>query len=172
MQAFTNTESDSDLFNEGEISTLTCALNSPRRTPGPSVNPIAIALPITSVIILVLLIISLAVGITFHHRNKPSTRSQKVEAHEMVATNPDLSFTARYLRADQLRQSQIFSDNNESVNQRASYIAGSYVISCIPCEENNACGEGEYCDPANCEEDLKRQLRNLELKEVFVENIG
>ena len=89
----------------------------------------------------------------------------------MVAANPDSTFATRYLQTDQLRQSQNFSEST-SVNQRASYIAGSYVINCIPCEENNACGEGQFCDPETCERGLKMQLKNLELREVFIENIG
>ena len=167
---FTNTESSSDLSNEGDISALTmsCAINSLQRTP--SFNTTAIVLPIIFGIILALLIVSLAVGIIFRHRNKMRSTSQKVEAQAMVVINPDPTFTARYLRTDQLRQSQ--TSDNQSINQRASYIAGSYVINCIPCEDNNECGEGQYCDPANCEEDLKKQLKNLELKEVFIENIG
>lgn len=146
-----------------------CAVNSPRRTA--RIHSTAIVLPIIFGITLVLLIIPLTVGIAFHHRKKKSSRPQKVEAHAMVAINPDSTFAARYLRSDQLRQSHNFSDS-PSTDQRASYIAGSYVINCIPCEENNACGEGKFCDPETCEQGLKMQLKNLELREVFIENIG
>ena len=118
-----------------------------------------------------LLIILLIIGISFYRRKILSSRSQKVKAHAMVAINPDSAFAARYLRSDQLRQSQNFSDS-PSVDQRASYIPGSYVINCIACEENNECGEGQFCDPETCEQGLKTQLKNLELKEVFIENIG
>ena len=146
----------------------TCAVNYPRLSPSIIIS--AIAVPI-ALVILVLFIISLAVAVTFHHRNKRSSKSLKVEGHAMIVRNRDQSPTTRYYRADQIRLSQNFS--NQSDCQRASYIAGAYVINCIgPYENDNACGEGGYCDPADCEEGLRKQLKNSELREVFIENIG
>ena len=118
-----------------------------------------------------LLIILVAVGITFHHRKILSSRSQKMKARAMVATNLDSVFATNHLQSDQLRQSQNFSDNR-SADQRTSYIPGSYVVNCLTYEENNKCGEGQFYDPEICEQGLKMQLNNLEVSEVLIENIG
>ena len=166
---FTNTGTVGDLPIEDDISTFTCAVNSPRKTT--RIHSTAIVLPIIFGVILVLLIILLAVGATFHHRKILSSRSQKMKAQAMVATNLDLAFATHYLKSDQLRQSQHFSDS-PSTDRRASYIPGSYVINSLPGEENNECGEGQFYDPETCEQGLKMQLKNLELREVFIENIG
>ena len=141
----------------------TCAVDYPKLAP--SIIIIAIVVPI---ILVILVIISLAIGVTFLLRYKRSSKSLKVEGHAVIVRSPSETSTVRYYRADQIRQSQNLYDD-----QRASYIPGSYVINCIgPYESNNACREGGYCDPADCEEELKRELNKLELRQVFIENIG
>ena len=117
-----------------------------------------------------LLIILLSIGISFYRCKILSSRSQKMKARAMVATNLDLAFATNHLQSDQHRQSQNFSDS-PSTDERASYIPGSYVIRCF-CEENNKCEEGQFYDAEICERGLKIQLKKLELKEVIIENIG
>ena len=63
------------------------------------------------------------------------------------------------------------SDHDNPFNQRVSSYTGSYVINCLGIDEDDDTCEEQYCHPASCEKDLKQQLRNLEVKEVFIENI-
>ena len=45
------------------------------------------------------------------------------------------------------------------------------MINCLGIDEDDNTHEELYCHPACCEKDLKQQLRNLEVKEVLIENI-
>ena len=158
------TESESDVIQNADVVNPVCAIKvSPDGAKGANVA-LAITIPIMIVLAVITLSIIGVVVIYCYCSTKNITMPKVVGGRIIVKAN-----SGRYEESFHLQQSNPSAEINCDEGNRFS----AYVINCIStCDSVENCNDKQYYLPACCETQLKKDLRNLELKEVSIQDIG
>ena len=120
------------------------------------------------IVLAVITLSIIGVMVIYCYCSKKNITMPKVEGGRIIVK----ANSGRYEESFHLKSLQQ-SNPSAEINCDEGNRFSAYVINCISSSDSvENCNDKQYCLPACCETQLKKDLRNLELKEVSIQDIG